>query len=343
MRLRSVLLGLLVLFILSSGAFAQTTKNRVQSETGKNNSDENPQVLGHGVGLFKVGQLIAQDDFKNRKNWVVQIQKRTGFKPAHVEVRNNSLDCFVPGRGCTVWFKKKLSTRVTITYDVVCPTHKPAIKGVQPRDINNFWMANDPGKADPAKTAQGLFDSEKYTGAFKSYDKMHGYYASTGGGGKIANRTTRMRRYPREVKGKPAEHIALNDKDEKPCYLITPDKVMKVQLVAYDDVIQYIVDGKLIYQLGRDDRIQLEGRNNKGQPVVRQAVYDLQRFPVYREGYFGFRMVGTHHIYKNFKVYALEPEKDGRRRPTVRVSSLNALREAVKKSNQLIILKPGGL
>ena len=65
-----------------------------------------------------------------------------------------------------------------------------------------------------------------------------------------------MRRYPREVDGKPAEHMALNDKDEKPGYLITPDKVMTVQLVAYDDVIQYIVDGKLNYQIRRGDTIQ---------------------------------------------------------------------------------------
>ena len=198
-----------------------------------------------------------------------------------------------------MWFKKKLSTRVTIIYDVLCPTHEPAIKGVQPRDINNFWMATDPDDPD-----RGLFDSERYTGQFSSYDKMHGYYASTGG---RDNQTTRMRRYPREALGKPVEHVALNDKDEKPGYLITPDKVMTVQLVAYDDVIQYIVDGKLNYQIRRGDRIQLEGRDSEGRPVQRNAVYDLDRFPVYEKGYFGFRMVGTHHIYTNFRVYALEP------------------------------------
>ena len=49
----------------------------------------------------------------------------------------------------------------TITYDVLCPTHEPAIKGVQPRDINNFWMATDPDDPD-----RGLFDSKRYTGKF---------------------------------------------------------------------------------------------------------------------------------------------------------------------------------
>jgi len=333
MRTKTILSGLLVLSVLCSGAPAQT---KVVASNSPQSVAEGPLVLGHGVGLFKVGSLLAQDDFEDLDNWVVQIQERSGFAPAKVAARGNSLDCLVPGRGCTVWFKQKLPTRVTITYDVLCPTPRPAINGVQPRDINNFWMATDP--VDPDR---GLFDSNRYTGKFDSYDKMHGYYASTGGGGAIANRTTRMRRYPREVSGKPVEHVALNDKDGKAGYLITPDKVMTVQLVAYDDVIQYIVDGKLIYQIGRGDRIQLEGRDSQGQPAQQEAVDDLDRFPVYREGYFGFRMVGTHHIHTNFKVYALEPEEAGRRRPTVRVSSLEALRKAVAKSNQQVILEPG--
>lgn len=312
---------------------AEQTTNRAKRSDSSQENKKRPLVLGHGVGLFKVGSLLAEDQFENLDNWVVQVQERSGFEPARVEARNGSLDCFVPGRGSTVWFKKKLPTRVTITYDVLCPTHEPAIKGVQPRDINNFWMATDPVDPD-----QGLFDSKRYTGAFKTYDKMHSYYASTGG---ASNRTTRMRRYPREANEEPAEHVALNDKDDKPCYLITPNRTMTVQLVAYDDVIQYIVDGKLVYQIGRGDKIQTEGRDDNGRPVVRNAEYDLDRFLVYRKSYFGFRMVGTHHIYSNFKVHVLEPEEDGRRRPTVRVSSLRALREAVSRSNQQIVLEPG--
>ena len=304
--MRTNLLKLALSLVLCSSAFAQDTITASSPLTGstgdKAPSGPGPLVLGHGASLFKIGPLLARDDFENISNWVVQIQHKTGLPEPNVEARNNTLDCLVPGRGCTVWFKEKLQPRVTITYEVLCPTHEPASKGVQPRDINNFWMA-----ADPVDPNQGLFDSTRYTGAFGSYDKMHGYYASTGGGGAIANRTTRMRRYPRKVYGKPAEHIALNDKDGKPGYLITPDKVMTVQLVAYDDVVQYIVDGKLNYEIRSGDRIQIEGRNSDGQPVTREAVYDLDRFSVYREGYFGFRMVGTHHLYSNFKVYALEP------------------------------------
>ncbi len=341
MRVEPVLSGLLVLGVLCMNAVAQSELPALNSPPP---NAANPLVLGRGVGLFKVGLLLTGDDFANLDNWVVQIQQRSGFPPAKVEARDHSLDCLVPGRGCTVWFKKKLPTRVTIVYNVLCPTPKPAIKGVQPRDINNFWMATDP--VDPVR---GLFDPGRYTGKFRSYDKMHGYYASTGGGGAVANLTTRMRRYPREVDGKPAEHIALNDKDGQPGYLVTPDKVISVQLVAYDDVIQYIVDGRLNYQIARGDRVTVEARDSRGNKVPREAIYTRKQFPVYREGYFGFRMVGTHHIYRSLRVYALEPDDageaerrtPGRTRPTVRVSSLEALREAVAKSNQRIVLVPG--
>ena len=293
--------------------------------------DEGPHVLGHGVGLFTAGEVIAEENFETLENWVVQKEDRSGAALAKIGVKDRKLDCFVPGRGCTIWFKKKFKTRVTITYDVLCPTSDPEIGGLRPRDINNFWMCSDP--EDPN---QGLFDSKKYTGSFKTYGKMHGYYASTGGG-KVSSPTTRMRRYPREVDGKPSRHIALKNKDGRLGYLINPDQVMKIQLVAYDDLVQYIVDGKLVYQMKYDDRISIE--DGKGRSV--EGAYAVERFPTYKEGYFGFRMVGTHHIYSNFKVYALDPEPDGKSRIVVHVDSLEGLREAVAGSNQQIVLKPG--
>jgi hypothetical protein len=104
-------------------------------------SDSKPLVLGRGVALFKIGRLLAKDDFENLDNWVIQIQERPDFPPAKVVARENSLDGLVPGRGCTAWFKQKLSTGVSITYDVICPTPDPAIEGVQPRDIIIFgWL-----------------------------------------------------------------------------------------------------------------------------------------------------------------------------------------------------------
>lgn len=272
-------------------------------------SDSLPVVIGQGLTRFELGPELFRDNFSTIDNWVVQIQDRDGPTEPHVEVKGNTLDCFLPGRGCTVWLKRKLQTRITISYNVICPTPMPPIEGVHPRDINNFWMASDPRAAE-----QGLFNSTNYTGAFGSYDKMNGYYASTGGGSNVkANLTTRLRRYPREINANPTIHIALNDKDGKPGYLITPDRVMTIQLVAYDDLVQYIVDGKLIYEIGKGDQIQLEDRDSNGKRVQIKGRYDLDRFPVYEEGYFGFRMVGTHHIYSNFRIYSLKPngERDG--------------------------------
>lgn len=342
MRFMATLTGLLLLVVLGTETCAQSKLDRSEN---RRVTGERPLVLGKGVGRFRVGSQLMQDDFENLEHWVIQIQERSGFEPAIVEAKDNALNCLVPGRGCTVWYKQKIPTRVAITYNVLCPTPEPAIKGVEPRDINNFWMAGDPEDPD-----QGLFDSARYSGNFRSYDRIHGFYASTGGGRSgAANVTTRMRRYPRRANGEPTEHMALTNRDGNADYLIKPDEVMTVQLVAYDDVIQYIVDGKLNYEVALGDRIQLEGRDSEDQIVAREATYDRDRFPTLQEGYFGFRMVGTHHVYSNFRVFALEPDEASgtsrrevdRTRPMLTVSSLPALREALKESNQRIVLETG--
>ncbi|MGJ8697198.1 MAG: right-handed parallel beta-helix repeat-containing protein [Verrucomicrobiaceae bacterium] len=284
---------------------------------------QSPAILGKGTNLFEVGPLLDSDNFDSLENWVVQIQQNKKSPPPKVVAKDNTLDCFLPGRGATIWFKRKLNTRVTITYDVLCPTSPQDDKNLLPRDINNFWMANDPDG--------DLFDSEKYTGDFFTYDQMHGYYASTGGG---KNTTTRMRRYPRQVDGKPVAHPALISRDGQKEFLITPDKLIRVQLVAYDDLIQYIVDGKLVYEMAHGDPISVESNDGKKTSIASTYTPDLH--PTYREGYFGFRMVGTHHIYSNFKIHTLTPV-----RPTVTVSSIKDLRDAVARSNQRIIMTPG--
>lgn len=299
-------------------------------------SGPSPVVLGYGVGNFQVGDLLTQDDFETLDDWAVQIEDRKGFPEAVVRANDGTLDCLVPGRGCTVWYRHKLPTRIAITYDVVCPTHDPAIRGVEPRDLNQFWMATDP--ADPEN---GLFDASRYSGKFTDYDKMHGYYASSGG---RKNTTTRMRRYPRSANGKPVPHVALNEQDNHPGYLIQPNRKMTVQLVAFDDVVQYILDGKLVYQFRQGDSVELEDRDADGKIVQRTTQLDSESGPVYREGFFGFRMVGTHHVYSNFRVHKLLPvetEDSDATRPIVRVDSIDQLRKAAKQSGQHIVMEPG--
>ena len=83
-----------------------------------------------------------------------------------------------------------------------------------------------------------------------------------------------------------------------------------VPLVIYFMIMLWpdtAANDKLNYEIAGGDRVQVEGRDHKGEIARREGTYDLKRFPVYREGYFGFRMVGTHHIYRNFRVYTLKP------------------------------------
>ncbi|MGC6465125.1 MAG: DUF6250 domain-containing protein [Akkermansiaceae bacterium] len=133
-----------------------------------------PVVLGKGTGLFEIGPEVVSDNFENLDNWELQIQPGDNAPEPSVKVKDNTLDCYLPGRGCTIWFRQMLKTGVSISYEVLCPTPRDPVKNLLPRDINNFWMAQDPGGK--------LFDSNRFTGSFGTYHKMHGYYASTGGG-----------------------------------------------------------------------------------------------------------------------------------------------------------------
>ena len=292
-----------------------------------------PVVLGRGVNLFEVGPLVTKDDFENLDRWVVQVEENEDFPEAKVVAREGVLDCLLPGRGCTIWFKEKLKTRMAITYEVVCPEPEEGMRGVAVKDVNNFWLASD--RKDGEK---GLFDSSRYTGSFPSYNKMSGYYASSGGG---KNTTTRMRRYPREKDGRSIEHIALKERDGQKEFMLTPGKKMKVQLVAFDDVVQYIVDGEVVYEMAFGDEVAVE-RFRRGERRDGIDDYDDDEFPFYKEGFFGFRMVGTHHIYSKFRVHELKPVDQSKiKRAAVKVSSLDELREVAAKSFHDVVMAPG--
>lgn len=255
-----------------------------------------PRVLGHGVGRFAIGPLIAKSDFDDPSEWTVQIEEKEGFPPIKVEFGGGQLEVLVPGRGCTIWFNQPLEGPLAIVYEVVCPTGHADMEGVQPRDMNNFWMASGP------PGAEDLLDPRHFSGAFGDYDKILCYYASTGGGGAQGNQTTRFRLYPREAQGASAPHLFLSHRDGDPDFLITPGKRHVVQLVAFGDLVQYIVDGEVVYEIRHGDTVPVElpggGRE--------EAAYTAGNFPVYDRGLFGFRMVATHHAYSRFRVYGLE-------------------------------------
>ncbi len=259
-------------------------------------------VAGYGKDHFVIGELLYETDFSDKENWVIQVEQKDELKlKERIQIEDGILDLYMPGKGCTAWLKKKFSGPITITYEVLCPIGTDNGDSIQARDINNFWHCSDPNKFD------AIFKSTDtlYHGGFASYHNMHGYYASTGGGGHVGNQTTRFRRYPRHLNGKDIPHISLNDKDGKEDYLITPGKWHTIQLVAYEGMAQYLMDGKVLYEIKYGDTVAVESREN-GQRVTTEQTYTREGFPAYTEGFFGFRLVGTHHLYKNLKVYRLE-------------------------------------
>ncbi|GAA5522120.1 hypothetical protein Asal01_02069 [Fodinibius salicampi] len=252
-----------------------------------------PVVTGYGEGRFEVGELLYRDDFTNPDEWVPQVEETDAQTEPRIDFWNGFLEVVVPGRGATIWNRNKFSGNVAITYKVKAPSTYVEELGIVVRDINTFWHASDPNVPDD------IFNPDKYTGAFSSYHKQQGYYASMGG---RDNTTTRFRRYPRIRNGEPVEHIALSERDGRKKFLIRPDHTHTIQLVTYDDVIQYIVDGNVYYEIQEGDTVTVFRPDG----TQEQVVYTPERFPSYNEGWFGFRLVNTHHIYSDFRVCRLE-------------------------------------
>jgi len=213
------------------------------------------------------------------------------------------LDLYMPGRGCTAWLKQKFEGPIMITYQVRCPLETIRFPEIQARDINNFWHCSG------ADNETDLFDPKLFNGSFRNYSKMQGWYASTGGGGRKGNRTTRFRRYPREINGKPTPHVLLKDRDGQEDFLVSPGKWHTIQLVAFNDLAQYIKDGSLVYQIRRGDPVTIEvpPLESGGETTVQRRVYNVDEFPPHTEGYFGFRMVRSHHQYKKLSIHRLKP------------------------------------
>ncbi|MDF7807749.1 DUF6250 domain-containing protein [Pontiellaceae bacterium B12219] len=259
-----------------------------------------PEVLGYGKDTFSVGEKLYSTDFSNTNEWVFQVEEKDSPEKEIIEFKDGMLDLYMPARGCTAWLTQKFEGPIMVEYKVKCPLETINGDSIQARDINNFWHCSG------VKNETDIFNGELFNGGFGSYGKMQGYYASTGGGGHIGNKTTRFRRYPREVDGKPYPHIALNDRDGQEGYLITPGEWHTVQLVIFNGTAQYIMDGKVFYEIKAGDTVTVETVVD-GKRTVIEEIYNEDTFPSYNEGYFGFRLVRTHHQYKDLNIYRLNP------------------------------------
>lgn len=274
-----------------------------------NDNHNNLKLYGYAADAFLIDSIVYEDKLNNQvkfeKDWIVQQVNTDKKLKAFAKVDSGKLHVHDP-RGTTIWFKHKLNGPIMISYTVACPSKYTDLYDIMPRDINQFWMANTPNNIDPF-SKNGLFDTSKYNGEFKTYDDLFTYYASTGGGNVTSNnKTIRMRRYPRSVNGKQVDHAGLNDKDEDSTLLIQSNKEHLVQLVAADDIIQYVFDKRVVYELKKGDNVNVFNDLSK---AVKKAVWAEEPFTVYQSGYFAFRMTRTHHVYSNFVVHKLKKIK----------------------------------
>lgn len=204
-------------------------------------------------------KIIYKNVLNSSENWVVEQQPKgtSTFKNNTLEVND--------AKGCTIWFKNKLTGNIKIQYDITIVDEGGLYDRVS--DMNCFWMANDP------KNPTDFFkDSKNRAGHFPNYHHLKLYYVGYGG---HHNTKTRFRRYNGNV-DRPllAEHD-LSDKK----FMITANKKMKIEIVVKDNFTSYSRDGELIYKI------------NDAEP--------------YKTGYFGFRTVNNHMVIENFKVIKL--------------------------------------
>jgi len=261
-------------------------------------SADYPVVEGLAKGQFTIGEICYENILDNPKtflsDWVVQMNTQGDFE-RYAEIRDGKLEVLDPS-GCPFWLKKKLKGPLCISYKVIVSSERDTGDIIRPRDINNFWLAGESGKLE------NILDSDIYTGKFSDYHDMQGYYASMGGGSaKKSNRTVRMRIYPRVRNEEQCEHLALVSQDGNPDFRIVPDQEYRIQLVAYEDLIQFLVNEQVVYEA----KYGLEGTATSDNKNFYPSLYSPDKYPVYREGYFGFRMTHSMHIYYDFKVYQL--------------------------------------
>jgi len=203
-------------------------------------------------------EVLFADDFANLDNWTVELEIR-GSVIAHQGV----LTVDVPA-GCTVWFRHQLSGPLAIEYQArMIQAHGPHDRV---SDLNCFWMATD------SRSPGDLFATRR-SGKFSDYDQLRTYYVGQGGN---ANSTTRFRRYI----GRQDLRPLLPQHDLRaPQFLLQPNVTQTIRLVADGERIQYLRDGK--------------------------PIFDFRDPDPYTRGYFAFRTTESHLELRRFRVYRL--------------------------------------
>ena len=155
------------------------------------------------------GAVLFQDDFNGPlAGYVAEYARKPGNV---VENRDGRLVMDVDG-GATVWLDRPLYGNVLISF-----TRRVLVDGGKNdrlSDLNVFWMARDPRRAE-------LFTR---SGKFADYDDLSLYYVGIGGN---RNTTTRLRRYGDGVRILVSEYT-----DE--AHLLEPNRDYRIEIAVYD-------------------------------------------------------------------------------------------------------------
>jgi hypothetical protein len=166
--------------------------------------------------------LFADDFTVDTKNWTAEFEDASG---SAVTVRDGVLDLSASA-GATVWYARRLSGDVQITFDVTVVDAGGANDRVS--DLNMFWMASDSGRGD----------LRARSGKLSAYDDLDLYYAGIGG---HDNTTTRFRKY-RSTGEKPV----LQEYTDAG-HLLKGNTPYTVAIIAHEGLTRLFVNDRLFF------------------------------------------------------------------------------------------------
>ncbi len=191
-----------------------------------------PQLLPNAmVAGRRVSKLLHSEDFdSDLGHWSVE-QMPGGTATVHRGILE--ID---DAKGCTIWFRNKLSAPVLIEFDI------KMIQDGGPHDrtsdLNSFTMAIDPQNPDDL-----LAGGDARGGSFKNYHPLRLYYV---GYGANKNRTARFRRYAGD-----GSRPVLPEHDLERSHI--PNQWRRVQILSTQGNYKYLIDDEVIFNVDDSD------------------------------------------------------------------------------------------
>jgi rhamnogalacturonan endolyase len=181
-------------------------------------------AFGQTAVVLTQAKLISSDDFSgDTRQWYAEFEQPMS---SSIKTAGHRMDVDA-GAGATVWFKKKLSGNIIITYSVIIVD--AGGKNDRVSDLNAFWMASNPGR----DSVLGL------DGKFTSYDHLKLYYAGIGG---HDNTTSRFRKY----EGNDKKDILKEYIDK--AHLLSENHEYFIKIIVKNGMTQYFLDNILYWE-----------------------------------------------------------------------------------------------